>query len=413
MGIFLQGYRSRQNGISAGGISLKKSLKNIDIKGQRVIVRVDYNVPIVNGEISDDTRLRATIPTLQYLIRNKAKTILISHLGRPKGKFVKELSLAIVAEKLSKLLGREIKMCPVAICNESKEAVKNLKEGEILILENIRFYNQESENNEQFAKEIALLGDIYVNDAFGTSHREHASVVGIPKFLPSAAGLLLEAELNALNILLENPKRPFVAVLGGNKISDKLGIITSFLDKVDALLIGGGMCFTFLKSQGVSIGNSICENDQLNEAREILSLAKNNNVELRLPVDIVVAENTSPDAPFKIVDATQIPDDWIGLDIGPLSVKLFTDTLNKAKTIFWNGPLGLFEIDQFGFGTKKIAETIAYSEATTIVGGGDTDAALKKYKLTEKITHVSTGGGASMRLLEGKKLPGVEVLDEE
>lgn len=392
---------------------MKKSLKKIDVKGKRVIVRVDYNVPIAYGEITDDTRLRATIPTIQYLIRNKAKTILISHLGRPKGEFKKEFSLAPVAEKLSKLLGREIKMCPVAICDKSKEAVRSLEEGEVLLLENVRFYSQESENNEGFAKELAKLGDIYVNDAFGTSHREHASVVGIPKFLPSAAGLLLEAELNALNILLENPKRPFITVLGGNKISDKLGIIMSFLDKVDALLIGGGMCFTFLKSQGLSIGNSICENDQLDEAQEILSLAKSNKIEFQLPIDIVVAEDTNPDAPFKIVDVADIPENWIGLDIGLRTVKRFTDTLNKAKTIFWNGPLGLFEIEQFGFGTKKIAETIADSGATTIVGGGDTDAALKKYKLDDKITHVSTGGGASMRLLEGKKLPGVEVLDEE
>lgn len=390
----------------------KKTIKDIEVTNKRVLVRVDFNVPIAHGQVQDDTRIRESLPTIHYLIANKAKVILLSHLGRPKGIFKEEYSLKPVAKKLTRLLGREVKMCSKTICDTAKTMANALEPGEVMLLENVRFYSQEDKNEREFAKELSNLADVFVNDAFGAAHRNHASVVGVTEFLPSVAGFLLEKELTALGNLLEKPERPFVAILGGNKISDKLGVIHKFLDLVDSILIGGGMCFTFFKASGLEIGNSIHEDDELEHAKQILRRAEANQIEIQLPVDLVVAKDTSPNEPYRVINVDKMHKEAMGLDIGPKSIERFSEVIRNAKTIFWNGPMGLFEVEQYSVGTKKVAKAVAASKATSIVGGGDTDAALRKFGLLNKITHVSTGGGASLKVLEGTPLPGVEALNE-
>ncbi len=391
----------------------KLSVKDVDVTGKTVLVRVDYNVPIENGEVADDTRIAASLPTIQYLLAKKARIILMSHLGRPKG-IEEDKRLNPVAKKLSALLGQSVKKVDETVCSSVTEEVKNLKPGEILLLENLRFNAGEKANDPDFAKKLAKLADVYVNDAFGTAHRAHASTYGVPQLMPVAvSGLLLEKELQNLDYILENPKRPFHAVLGGSKVSDKIDVIDKFLDIVDALFTGGGMLFTFLKAKGIDIGNSIVEESQIEHARQMLAKAEKNGVHFYLPVDVIIAKEIKPGAEHKIVAYDQIPDDWMGLDIGPATAKAYAQKLAEAQTIFWNGPMGVFEIDEFSGGTRTVAEAIANSSATTIVGGGDSDRALRKYGLEEKISFVSTGGGASLKVLEGSKLPGIEVLQNQ
>ncbi len=388
----------------------KMTVKDIDVAGKRVLVRVDLNVPLsTDGRVEDDTRIRAALPTVNYLVDRGARVILASHLGRPKG-IDERLRLNPVRDILSKLLGRLVQKVDKTISDEVKEAVSNLQPGDVLLLENLRFNEGEKQNDPEFAKKLAELADVYVDDAFGAAHRPHASVVGVTRYLPAVAGLLLAKEVNTLTYLLEEPDRPFCAVLGGNKVSDKIGVINRFLDIVDCLLIGGGMCFTFLKAKGLNIGDSVCETEALDHAREMLAKGEKNKVKFYLPVDVVVARDISETADHKTVSAETIPDGWKGLDIGPKTVQMYKEALSDAHTIFWNGPLGVFEIEPFSLGTEEIAKAIANSSATTIVGGGDSDAALRKYDLEDKIDFISTGGGASLKMLEGVPLHGVQAL---
>ncbi|MBU1076140.1 MAG: phosphoglycerate kinase [Spirochaetes bacterium] len=391
----------------------KKTVKDIDLENKKVIMRADFNVPLDdNGNITDDTRIRAAIPTIKYILENKASLILMSHLGRPKGVVKEEMRLTPVGKRLSELLGIQVKKTDDCIGDDVKSQVSSLKSGEVLLLENLRFHKEETDNDEEFAKKLASFADIYVNDAFGTAHRAHASTVGIAKFIPAVSGFLLEKEIYFLNTILKNPERPFVVVLGGAKISTKMGVVTNLLEKVDSMLIGGGMIFTFLKSRGINIGKSILEPEKEVEAFEIFKKAKNEEKELIMPVDVIVADEISENAKTKTVDVNQIPDDMSGVDIGPKTIKLFKKKLQEAKTIIWNGPMGIFEIDKFAHGTEEIAKTVGSVKATTVVGGGDSVAAIMKFKLSDKITHISTGGGASLEFLEGKVLPGVEVLED-
>lgn len=388
----------------------KKDVTDIDVKGKRILVRVDFNVPLDrDGKVADDTRIKAALSTINHLIDRGAKVILISHLGRPKG-VEDKYRLDPIAESLSSLLGKKVKKVDQTVEENVTEAAKELKDGEVLLLENVRFNSEEKENNPEFAKKLADLGDLFVNDAFAVAHRAHASVVGVAEYLPAVSGFLLEKETRALDHLLHNPDRPFCAVLGGNKVYDKIGVIESFLDLVDCLLTGGGMCFTFLKAQGYSIGSSICQEEELEHSRNMLEKAKKNRVRFLLPQDVVIADKLAPDAEHKVVDVDAIPDGWIGVDIGPKTIAEYIDVIKGARTIFWNGPLGVFEMKPFSKGTRAIAEAIAGLEGVSIVGGGDSDAALRKYGLEDKISFVSTGGGASLKFLEGTKLPGIEVL---
>jgi len=392
----------------------KKTIKDIDIKGKRVLVRVDFNVPLdENGNITDDTRIVAALPTIEYILNQNASVILMSHLGRPKGEVKENLRLNPVAKRLEELLKKPIKKLNDCIGKEVEEAAKNIKPGDVILLENLRFHKEEEKNDEEFAKKLASLGDVYVNDAFGAAHRAHASVAAITKFLPSVAGFLLAKEIYYLGNLLKNPERPFIVILGGAKISTKIGVINNLLDKVDKMLIGGGMTFTFLKSKGLNIGTSIVETEKEVEAFEILRKAQNEEKEIVLPDDVVVADEIKEDAKTKIVDIYQIPDNMGGVDIGPKTIKKFKKIINEAKTIFWNGPMGVFEIDKFAEGTKEIAKAVANSNAVTVVGGGDSISALKKFNLLDKITHVSTGGGASLEFVEGKPLPGIVSLQDK
>lgn len=392
----------------------KKTVKDIDLSEKRVIMRADFNVPLdAQLNITDDTRIRAALPTIKHILDQKASLILMSHLGRPKGEVKKELRLDPVAKQLSKLLGVAVKKTNDCIGDEVKKAASSLKAGEVLLLENLRFHNAETKNNEEFAKQLASFAEVYVNDAFGTAHRAHASTAGITKFLPSVAGLLLEKEIYFLNSILKNPERPFVVVLGGAKISSKIGVVNNLLDKADSMLIGGGMVFTFLKSRGVNVGKSILEPEKEVEAFEIFKKAKNEEKELVMPPDILVSDEISDKAKTKVVDVNHIPDDMSGVDIGPKSVKLFKKKISEAKTIIWNGPMGIFEIDKFAQGTIEMAKAVASSKATSIIGGGDSVAAVNKFNLADKITHISTGGGASLEFLEGKALPGIEALEDK
>jgi 3-phosphoglycerate kinase len=390
----------------------RKTIRDIDIRGKKVIVRVDYNVPLgENLSVTDDTRIRLSIPTIKYLIENNARIILISHLGRPKGKPEDRFRLDPAALKLEELTGVKVKKFDSIYSDEIKDYIDNrLQEGGIVMLENLRFDPGEKSNDREFSMSLASLGDIYVNDAFGAAHRSHASVVGIPEFLPAVSGLLLEKEVETLTSLLESPERPFLAILGGSKVSDKIKVIRNLLSKVEMLILGGGMTYTFLKSKGMEIGKSICEDDQLDYAEEMISLARKNNVSLILPVDIIAAREFDRNSKTREVPVDGIPSGWMGLDIGSRTVDLFKKNIAEAGTIFWNGPVGVFEWEKFSKGTKNIAFAIAGSNAVTVAGGGDTIAAIKRYGLAEKFSHISSGGGASMELLEGRILPGVEAL---
>ena len=392
----------------------KKTVKDIEVKGKKVLLRCDFNVPQdEDGNITDNRRIVAALDTIKYLLENNSKIILCSHLGRPKGEFKKEFSLKPVAKELEKLLGKEVKLSDDVVGECSKKLVENMKDGDIVLLENVRFEKGEEKNDPEFAKQLASLADIYVNDAFGTTHRAHASTAGVAKFLPAVAGFLVEKEINFMSNILKNPERPFVAILGGAKVSDKIGVIDALLEKVDTLIIGGGMAYTFFKAQGYNIGNSMCEADKLDLAINLMDKAKNKNVKLILPVDTVIGKEFKRDTESKVVKSTEIPNDWEGFDIGPKSIEIFGEEIKKAKTVIWNGPVGLFEFDKFAVGTNSIAKILSEVDATTIIGGGDSAAAIEKAGLSDKMTHVSTGGGASLQLLEGKELPGIECLENK
>ena len=392
----------------------KKTIRDIDLKGKKVLVRCDFNVPMdENQNITDNRRIVAAIPTIKYLLENNCAIILCSHLGRPKGEFKPEFSLKPVAKELSRLLDIDVKMAKDVIGEDAKKLASNLQQGEIMLLENVRFHREETDNDENFAKELASLAEIFVNDAFGAAHRAHASTAGVAKFLPAVSGFLIEKELNFLGNAITNPERPFVAILGGAKVSDKIGVIDSLLEKVDTLMIGGGMAYTFFKAQGYNVGNSICEEDKLDLAKEAMEKAKAKGVKLLLPIDTKIGKEFKPDTESKTVAWTEIPDGWEGFDIGEKTIEMFAEELQTAKTVILNGPLGLFEFDQFAIGTNAIAKILADLDATTIIGGGDSAAAVEKIGLSDKMTHISTGGGASLEFLEGKKLPGIEALQDK
>ncbi|KAG0496157.1 hypothetical protein HPP92_000848 [Vanilla planifolia] len=387
-----------------------------DLKGKKVFVRADFNVPLDEDQnITDDTRIRAAVPTIKHLIVNGAKVILSSHLGRPKG-FTPKYSLAPIVPRLTELLGVQVQKADDCIGPEVEKLVAALPDGGVLLLENVRFYKEEEKNDPEFAKKLASLADLYVNDAFGTAHRAHASTEGVTKFLkPSVAGFLLQKELDYLVGAVASPKRPFAAIVGGSKVSSKIGVIESLLEKVDILLLGGGMIFTFYKAQGLSIGSSLVEEDKLDLATSLLEKAKSKGVSLLLPTDVVIADKFAADANSNVVSSSAIPEGWMGLDIGPDSIKTFNDALVTTRTVIWNGPMGVFEFDKFAVGTEAIAKKLAELSAkgvTTIIGGGDSVAAVEKVGVAEKMSHISTGGGASLELLEGKELPGVVALDE-
>jgi len=394
------------------------SIDDINLSGKRVLVRVDFNVPLdENCNITDDTRIRASLPTIRKIISEGGRSVLMSHLGRPKGKVNPKMSLKPCAVRLSEILGQEVKMAPDCIGEEIEKMVAQLKNGECILLENLRFHEEETDNDKNFSKKLSLLGDVYINDAFGTAHRAHASTAGVCEFIEKrAAGYLMEKELKFLAGVLESPERPFVAIMGGAKISGKIDLIMSFLDKVDSLLIGGGMAMTFFKAKEIETGDSLCEDDKLNLAGDILKKAEEKNKDFVLPVDGVIANAFKDDADKKEVDVRNIPQKWMMLDIGKNTIKLFSEKIAQAKTILWNGPMGVFEMDSFSLGTQMIAEEIAKATekgAVSVVGGGDSVAALKKFNLTDKMLHVSTGGGASLELLEGKILPGIKALEIE
>ena len=393
----------------------KKTVKDIDVNGKKVLVRCDFNVPIDSetGKITDNRRIRAALPTIQYLLDHNAKVILCSHLGRPKGEFNLKYSLKPVAEELSKLLNKDVKLAKDVIGESAKELTSNMKEGDIVLLENVRFHKEEEQNDPEYSKALASMAEIYVNDAFGTAHRAHSSTTGVADYLPAVSGFLIEKELEFLGGALENPKHPFVAILGGAKVSDKIGVIENLLDKVDTLIIGGGMAYTFYKAQGHHIGTSICEEDKLDLAKSILEKAQEKGVKLLLPVDNHVSFEYSNNGEDKIVDSTEIPDGFMGLDIGPKTIEKFEEAVKDAKTVVWNGPLGVCEFDKFATGTKAVATMLSKIGATTIIGGGDSAAAIEKLGLADKMTHISTGGGASLEFLEGKTLPGIACLQDK
>ena len=392
----------------------KKTVKDIDLRGKKVFVRCDFNVPMdENQNITDNRRIVAALPTIKYLIEQNCKIILSSHLGRPKGEFKPEFSLAPVAKELSKLLGQEVLMAKDVIGESAKTLAANLQEGQVMLLENVRFHREETDNDPEFAKELASMAEVFVNDAFGTAHRAHASTEGVSHYLPSVSGFLIEKELKFLGDALNNPERPFVAILGGAKVSDKIGVIDSLLEKVDTLMIGGGMAYTFFKAQGYEVGNSLCEPDKCDLALSLMNKAKEKGVKFLLPIDTKIGKEFKPDTESKTVAWTEIPEGWEGFDIGEKTIEMFKDELKSAKTVVWNGPLGLFEFDQFAIGTNAIAHALAELDATTIIGGGDSAAAVEKAGLADKMTHISTGGGASLEFLEGKKLPGIECLQDK
>ncbi|EGV09795.1 phosphoglycerate kinase [Parvimonas sp. oral taxon 393 str. F0440] len=396
----------------------KKVITDLDVNSKRVIVRVDFNVPMSKteeGKITDNARIVAALPTIKYLIENNAKVILLSHLGRPKGEAKKEFSLAPVAKELSKLLNKDVKFLQsnLVVDDNVKTEVLKLKDGEVALLENTRFRNEETKNIDDFSKELAELGDLYINDAFGTSHRAHCSNVGLCKFLPSAVGFLVEKEISIMGKALSNPERPFIAILGGAKVSDKITVIENLIEKVDSIIIGGGMAFTFLKSLGYSVGKSLLEEDKVDLAKELIEKAKSKSVKILLPIDVVVSKEFSNDSEFKTVSMDSIGDDYMGLDIGEKTVKLFSDEIYNAKTVVWNGPMGVFEMSNFAKGTFEIAKAIAETDAISIIGGGDSASAAEKSGYKDKITHISTGGGASLEFLEGKILPGIDSIDNK
>ncbi len=397
----------------------KKTVANLsasDLSGKRVFVRADFNVPIDGGKITDDTRIRAALPTIQDLTSKGAKVILASHFGRPKGKVNESMRLTPVGVRLGELLGKEVVKVDDCVGDEVATAVGNMKDGEVLLLENVRFYPGEEENDPEFAKQLASVAALYVNDAFGTAHRAHASTEGVTKYLsPSVAGYLIEKELKFLQGAIESPQKPLAAIIGGSKVSSKIGVIETLLDKCDKLLLGGGMIFTFYKARGLNVGKSLVEDDKLELAKSLEAKAKEKGVAMLLPTDVILADNFANDANTQVASVESIPDGWMGLDIGPDSVKAFQEALADCKTVLWNGPMGVFEMSNFAKGTEAIAQTLAGltgSGSTTIIGGGDSVAAVEQLGLGEKMSHISTGGGASLELLEGKELPGIAALDE-
>ena len=391
----------------------KKTIRDIDLKGKRVIVRVDFNVPQdKEGKITDDNRIVGALPTIKYLVEQNAKVVLMSHLGRPKGEFNMKYSLAPAALRLSELLGRPVKMAKDVIGEDADRIVASLKEGEVCLLENLRFHNEEEKNDPDFARKLSGYGDIYVNDAFGTAHRAHASTEGVAHYLPAVSGFLIEKELKFLGGAVEHPDRPFVAILGGAKVSDKIGVINNLLEKVDVLIVGGGMAYTFIKAQGGEIGKSLLEADRLEYALEMIEKAKAKGVKLLLPEDSVAADAYSNDAKIEVVDSYKIPEGYLGLDIGPKAQKAFAEAIRGAKTVVWNGPMGVSEMSNFAAGTVAVAKAMAESEAVTIIGGGDSAAAVVQLGFGDKMSHISTGGGASLEFLEGLELPGVAALND-
>ena len=394
----------------------KKSVDDINVKGKRVLVRCDFNVPLIDGKITDENRLVAALPTIKKLIADGGKVILCSHLGKPKGEPKPELSLAPVAARLSELLGQEVKFAadPQVVGPNAKAAVEAMNDGDVILLENTRYRVEETKNEDKFSEELASLCDVFVNDAFGTAHRAHCSNVGVTKYVDTAVvGYLMQKEIDFLGNAVEHPERPFVAILGGAKVSSKISVIERLLDKVDTLIIGGGMAYTFSKSQGGKIGISLCEDDYLEYAANMIKKAEEKGVKLLLPVDNVIGDQFSNDANTQVVKAGEIPDGWEGMDIGPETAKLFSDAVKDAKTVVWNGPMGCFEMPKFANGTKAVAEALANTEAVTIIGGGDSAAAVNQLGYGDKMTHISTGGGASLEFLEGKELPGVAAANDK
>lgn len=395
---------------------MKKTLKDFNFSGKRALIRCDFNVPLDKElNITDDRRIVSSIPTIEYVLNQGGAVVLMSHLGRPKGKYNSEMSLKPVRKRLEELLKREVLLAESeTVIDESvKKQALQLKAGEVLLLENTRFRSEEEANDETFARELAQLGDIYVNDAFGTSHRAHASNVGVSKHLPSCLGLLVEREVAVMGDALANPARPFMAILGGKKVSDKILVIENLLEKVDALLIGGGMAFTFLKAKGYDVGKSLVEEDKIDLAKALMEKAEKNGVEMLLPVDVVSASEADEQAEASVVDITKIPADEMGLDIGPKTVEVFSKAISSAKTVIWNGPMGVFEIPKFSKGTFAITEKLAETDCVSIIGGGDSAAAVEESGLSDKMTHISTGGGASLEFLEGKVLPGIDAIEEK
>lgn len=389
----------------------KMTVRDIEVSGKRALVRVDFNVPLDEmGAITDDSRIRATLPTIQYLTERGARVIIMSHLGRPKGKVVDELRLTVVAQCLSQILGQQVGVATDCIGSEVEKLVESLKSGDVLLLENLRFHSDEERSSASFAQALARLGDIFVNDAFGASHRAHASIVGITHYLPAVAGLLLEKEVNTLGSILKNPAHPFASLLGGAKVSDKVGMVENIMSKVDSLLIGGGMAATFLKAKSYEIGQSLIEADRIGTAAELIDKATRNGVRLLLPIDVVIAEGLSTEAKVEIVPIENMPKDKKIVDIGPQTIRNFSVELQSCKTVFWNGPVGIYEIPQFAEGTQAMARLLANLDATTIIGGGSTAEVVTEMGLADKMTFVSTGGGASLRFLSGETLPGVEAL---
>ena len=393
---------------------MKKTIEDIQVAGKKVLVRCDFNVPLdENKNITDENRINGALPTIKYLMEQGAKVILCSHMGRPKGEFNMKYSLAPVTKRLSEILGKEVKLAEDVIGDSAKALVSDMKDGDVICLENVRFHKEEEKNDPEFSKALASLAEVYVNDAFGTAHRAHASTAGVADYLPAVCGYLIQKEIDIMGKALSNPERPFVAILGGAKVSDKIGVINNLIEKVDSLIIGGGMAYTFLKAQGYEIGKSICENDKLDLAKELLAKAEAKGVKMYLPVDTVVADGFSNDANFKTVDSKEIPADWEGLDIGANTIALFSDVVKNAKTVIWNGPMGVFEMSNFAKGTISVAEAIAASDSISIIGGGDSAAAVEQFGFGDKVTHISTGGGASLEFLEGIVLPGIDCLNDK
>ncbi len=392
----------------------KKSVEDIDVSGKKVIVRCDFNVPQdENGAITDDKRIVAALPTIKYLLEHNAAVILCSHLGRPKGEFKMKYSLAPVAARLTELLGQEVKLAKDVIGEDAKKLASELKCGEAMLLENVRFHKEEEKNDAAFAKELAGMAEVYVNDAFGTAHRAHATTAGLADYLPAVCGFLINKEISIMGKALANPVRPFVAILGGAKVSDKIGVINNLIEKCDTIIIGGGMSYTFMKAMGKEIGTSLCEADKLDLAKELMAKAEAKGVKLLLPVDTVCADRFAADATPVVYDAGALPTDMMGLDIGPKTIELFSEAVKDAGTVVWNGPMGVFEFDAFAVGTKAVAKAIAESKAVSIIGGGDSAAAVEKLGFAAEMSHISTGGGASLEFLEGLELPGIACLEDK
>ncbi len=391
----------------------KKTVEDINVAGKACLVRCDFNVPVKDGVITDDKRIREALKTIRYLKDNGAKVILCSHMGRPKGEFNMKYSLAPVQARLEELLGCPVAMATDVIGEDAKAKAAALKDGEVMLLENLRFHKEEEKNAPEFAKELASMAQVYVNDAFGTAHRAHASTAGVADYLPAVCGYLIQKEIEIMGTALENPKRPFVAILGGAKVSDKIGVIENLIDKVDTLVIGGGMAYTFFKAKGYEVGKSICEDDKVELAKELMAKAEAKGVNFLLPVDTVVGDDFREDCNFKTVDSAEIPAEWQGLDIGEKTRELFDEAIRNAGTVVWNGPMGVFEMPEFAKGTKAVAKSVADSGAISIIGGGDSAAAVEQLGYAEKMTHISTGGGASLEFLEGLVLPGIAALNDK